>query len=48
MAYPGQTLQNPASGERITFRQTAAETNGELVGCRPRTPAGRPRAGRPA
>jgi quercetin dioxygenase-like cupin family protein len=31
MAYPGQTLKNPASGERITFRQTAAETNGELV-----------------
>lgn len=31
MAYPGQTLQNPASGERITFRQTAAETSGELV-----------------
>jgi quercetin dioxygenase-like cupin family protein len=31
MAYPGQTLENPASGERITFRQTAAETNGELV-----------------
>jgi quercetin dioxygenase-like cupin family protein len=31
MAYRGQTLQNPASGERITFRQTAAETGGELV-----------------
>ena len=31
MAYPGQTLENPASGERITFRHTAAETNGELV-----------------
>lgn len=31
MAYPGQTIENPASGERITFRQTAAETNGELV-----------------
>ena len=31
MAYPGQALENPASGERITFRQTAAETNGELV-----------------
>jgi hypothetical protein len=31
MAYPGQTLKNPASGERITFRQTAAETNGDLV-----------------
>jgi mannose-6-phosphate isomerase-like protein (cupin superfamily) len=31
MAYQGQTLVNPASGERITFRRTAAETNGELV-----------------
>lgn len=31
MAYVGQTLENPASRERITFRQTAAETNGELV-----------------
>jgi quercetin dioxygenase-like cupin family protein len=31
MAFPGQTLENQASGERITFRQTAAETNGELV-----------------
>lgn len=31
MAYVGQTLVNPASGERITFRATAAQTNGELV-----------------
>jgi quercetin dioxygenase-like cupin family protein len=31
MAHVGQTLGNPASGERITFRTTAAETNGELV-----------------
>jgi quercetin dioxygenase-like cupin family protein len=31
MAYVGQTLENPASGERITFRQTAADTDGELV-----------------
>lgn len=31
MAYAGQVLRNPASGERITFRQTAAETGGELV-----------------
>jgi quercetin dioxygenase-like cupin family protein len=31
MAYAGQTLVNPASGERITFRTTAAQTNGELV-----------------
>src|SRR5262245_8174935 len=31
MAYTGQTLVNPASGERITIRATAAETGGELV-----------------
>ena len=31
MARIGQTLVNPASGERITFRTTAAETDGELV-----------------
>ena len=31
MAVTGQTLVNPASGERITFRTTAAETGGELV-----------------
>jgi quercetin dioxygenase-like cupin family protein len=31
VADKGQTLLNPASGERITFRITAAETNGELV-----------------
>jgi quercetin dioxygenase-like cupin family protein len=31
MAYVGQTLENPESGERITFRRTAAETAGELV-----------------
>ena len=31
MATRGQTLVNPASGERITFRATAAETDGELV-----------------
>jgi hypothetical protein len=30
MAYAGQTLDNPVSGERITFRRTAADTNGEL------------------
>ena len=27
----GQVLQNPASGERITIRRTAAETRGELL-----------------
>jgi quercetin dioxygenase-like cupin family protein len=31
MAYAGQTLDNPVSGERITFRRTAADTNGELL-----------------
>jgi mannose-6-phosphate isomerase-like protein (cupin superfamily) len=31
MAFPGQVLENPASGERITFRRTAAETGGELL-----------------
>ena len=31
MAFAGQVLRNPASGERITFRQTAAETGGELL-----------------
>lgn len=31
MAVVGQTLENPASGERITFRRTAADTDGELV-----------------
>jgi quercetin dioxygenase-like cupin family protein len=31
MVFPGQTLVNPASGERITFVTTAAQTNGELV-----------------
>jgi quercetin dioxygenase-like cupin family protein len=31
MACAGQTLENPASGERITFLRTTAETNGDLV-----------------
>jgi mannose-6-phosphate isomerase-like protein (cupin superfamily) len=31
MAVLGQTLVNPASGERITFRTTAAESGGELL-----------------
>ena len=31
MAHRGQTLENPASGERITFRQTSANTGGELL-----------------
>src|SRR5262245_52143141 len=41
MAYAGQTLENPASGERITIRRTAAETNGELLAIDLRLPAGR-------
>lgn len=31
MAYAGQVLDNPVSGERIVFRQTAADTSGELL-----------------
>jgi mannose-6-phosphate isomerase-like protein (cupin superfamily) len=31
MATVGQTLVNPVSGERITFRTTSTESNGELV-----------------
>ena len=31
MAYAGQVIENPVSGERITFRRTAADTNGELL-----------------
>lgn len=31
MAYAGQVIENPVTGERITFRQTAADTDGELV-----------------
>jgi quercetin dioxygenase-like cupin family protein len=31
MAYAGQTIQNPLSGERFTFRKTAADTDGELL-----------------
>jgi mannose-6-phosphate isomerase-like protein (cupin superfamily) len=41
MADAGQTLENPASGERITFRQTAAETGGELVAIDLQLPANR-------
>jgi quercetin dioxygenase-like cupin family protein len=40
MAEQGQILVNPASGERITFRRTAAETNGELVAIELELPAG--------
>ena len=31
MAYAGQVIENPVTGERITFRQTAADTDGELL-----------------
>src|SRR3954454_7951450 len=31
MAYAGQTVENPVTGERIVFRQTSADTGGELV-----------------
>jgi quercetin dioxygenase-like cupin family protein len=31
MISPGQTLENPVTGERFTFTQTAAGTNGELL-----------------
>jgi mannose-6-phosphate isomerase-like protein (cupin superfamily) len=41
MAYSGQTLENPASGERITIRRTAAETNGELLAIDLELPANR-------
>lgn len=40
MASPGQTLENPASGERITFRATAAQTAGALVAIDLELPAG--------
>ena len=41
MAHTGQTLENPASGERITFRQTSANTGGELLAIDLELPAGR-------
>lgn len=31
MAVAGQTISNPQTGERITFRRTAADTNGEFL-----------------
>jgi quercetin dioxygenase-like cupin family protein len=31
MAYAGQILDNPVSGERLEFLQTAADTDGELL-----------------
>jgi quercetin dioxygenase-like cupin family protein len=41
MAVVGQVLENPASGEPITFRTTAAMTNGELVAMDLELPRGR-------
>ena len=31
MAFTGQTIINPVSGEQITFLQTAADTGGEKL-----------------
>jgi quercetin dioxygenase-like cupin family protein len=31
MAYAGQTIHNPVTGERITFHRTAADTDGERL-----------------
>ncbi|MEX0800808.1 MAG: cupin domain-containing protein [Dehalococcoidia bacterium] len=31
MAQAGDTIENPVTGERIVFRQTAADTSGELL-----------------
>jgi quercetin dioxygenase-like cupin family protein len=31
MAYAGQILENPVSGERIVFRKTSADTDGEML-----------------
>jgi mannose-6-phosphate isomerase-like protein (cupin superfamily) len=41
MAHRGQTLENPASGERITFRQTSVNTGGELLAIDLELPANR-------
>ena len=32
MITPGQTLENPVTGERFTFTDTAASTDGQLLG----------------
>jgi quercetin dioxygenase-like cupin family protein len=32
MIIPGQTLENPVTGERFTFTDTAASSDGELLG----------------
>ena len=47
MAFTGQTIENPVSGERITFLQTSADTVGEpAVGRDGALGPGRARAGR--
>ena len=47
MARTGQTLVNPVSGERITFRTTKEESNGELVAIELALPPGGRVPGRP-
>ena len=44
MAYAGQMVENPVTGERIVFRQTAADTGGELVAIDLSLPVGGPRS----
>ena len=41
MAHTGQTLENPASGDLRTFRQTSANTRGELLAIDLELPANR-------
>ena len=41
MAYAGQTIHNPQTGETITFLQTVAETNGKLLQLECRVAPGR-------
>ena len=41
MANTDETLENPASGERITFRQTSANTGGGLLAIDLELPANR-------
>jgi quercetin dioxygenase-like cupin family protein len=43
MAQPGETLTNPVTGQRLTFRRTTAETGGELVEVESELPAGGPK-----
>jgi quercetin dioxygenase-like cupin family protein len=43
MAQPGETLVNPVSGQKLTFRRTTAETGGELVEVESELPAGGPK-----